>query len=187
MPVAEFHVLQKAQKLAGSALIQIPIDRVKPSFVARVLVGNVVDDKTTIPDASANRMIMVCGHHEMQSIWYLADSSVLTFNLERIGRDARLKFVCGLVIASPQNFLCQDETHRLNPVVEPTEQAITVVNERTVLSKDFQHNDAERALARALLAAFEYNNDSGLLVGILHSPCQPSKEIFEFLLVAGGK
>ena len=149
-----------------------------------MLVANVVNNIATIADASADRMIMVCGHHKMQPIWYLPDSSIFPFNLKRIRCDARLKLVGGLVIIGPQNFLCQDETHRLNPVVKPTEQTITVVDERPVLPKNFQHNDAERAFARALHAALEHDNDTGLLVRVLHGPCEPSNEIFEFFLVA---
>ncbi len=115
----------------------------------------------------------------MQPIGHLPNSSILAFNLERAGGDTRLKLIRGLVVAGPQYFLCQDETHGFDPIVEPSQQAIAVVNESTVLPKNYEHHDAQRAFAGALPAALEHDNGAWMLVGVLHSPGKPTHEVFE--------
>ena len=94
------------------------------------LVADIVDHIAAIPDTSGDGMIMVCCHHEMQSVWYLADGSILPFNLEGVGGDRRLELIRGLVIASPQYLLREDKTHGFDPIVEPSKQAVAVINKR---------------------------------------------------------
>ena len=131
---------------------------------------DVVHNKAAITDASRDCMIMVCCHHQMQPIWYLPNTSILALNLKCVGGNARLKFIRGPVVPAHNISSARMKLSGFDPIVEASKQAIAVINERTVLPENIEHDDAERTLAGTLLTAFEDDNDAGMLVRILHGP-----------------
>jgi hypothetical protein len=184
MPVAEPQSLQEPKELAGTAGFQIAIKRAEPGLVARARVAGFKNNITPVAHASGNCMNMVRCHHRVKPVSDLADGSVLSLDLHGVGRDHRLELVRALGVASPHDFLTEYERRGFQPIVEPSQQAIFVINEGPMGAENLQHYYTERTLAGALLGARENDDDLGVPIWILYRPSEPAHEIPKFLLVA---
>ena len=68
-------------------------------------------------------------------------------------------------------------------VNRPNRRSLSSIK-RPVGAKNLEHHHADRALAGALLAALEDDDDLGVLIRVLHGPGEPANEIPELRLVA---